>query len=609
MPVWYYDKKDLKNSPSTTAGVTYEDEIRYRREGARFIQELGKSLGLRHDTMATACNYFHRFYLFHPFSSFPRYVTATCALFLAGKAEETPKKCRDIIKSVKELLNSHQFSTFGQDPREEVMTLERVLLQTIKFDLQVDHPYSSILKYAKCLEGDSAKLQKMVQMSWTFVNDSLCTTLCLQWEPEVIAIALMYLAAKLSKFEVKDWKNRTDDHRFWWDQYVKHLSQEILEDICHQVLDLYTSPAKAAKEAPPSPPPGSRPPPAAPAPQAPSHKSAPSTPAPQPKSQSSHHPPKSAPLPPTVSGPLTSSGGAQPPSSSAPAPPKPPPSLPPSAPLPRAPPMQPVSAASAPAVPPLGSIAAHPPLGSAAAPGAGMVQHSTANYSQQALYQTGYAFQQRMPSYSNQAPPPHRNSPAPPPPHRNSPAAPPPHRPLNYQNLCAPPPSGYLPPGAPPSRAPTSGPPPSQLPQTHSTDYRRLPPSGGDPSALHMRAPPPDLRSAPPPDLRGPPPGAGGFSRGSTPTKDAGQRSHHMNMSPAPGRGGAPSPHMHNMAPLTPSSGPHTPRGHFPPNQMQNLKMGGNHHGNRGSPYQRHPPPHNQRHQHHGSGAGIQRWN
>ena len=58
------------------------------------------------------------------------------------------------------------------------------------------------LQFAKSLKGDSTKLQKMVQMSWTFVNDSLCTTLCLQWEPEIIAIAVMYLAAKLSKFEV-----------------------------------------------------------------------------------------------------------------------------------------------------------------------------------------------------------------------------------------------------------------------------------------------------------------------------------------------------------------------------------------------------------------------
>ena len=30
--------------------------------GSRFIQEVGKALGLRHDTMATAAVYFHRFY-------------------------------------------------------------------------------------------------------------------------------------------------------------------------------------------------------------------------------------------------------------------------------------------------------------------------------------------------------------------------------------------------------------------------------------------------------------------------------------------------------------------------------------------------------------------
>jgi hypothetical protein len=41
----------------------------------RFIQELGKALGLRHDTMATAAVYFHRFYMFHSFIEFPRYVS------------------------------------------------------------------------------------------------------------------------------------------------------------------------------------------------------------------------------------------------------------------------------------------------------------------------------------------------------------------------------------------------------------------------------------------------------------------------------------------------------------------------------------------------------
>lgn len=98
------------------------------------------------------------------------------------------------------------------------MVLERILLQTIKFDLQVEHPYQFLLKYAKqlkgktsqgeqvmlainfgnltyingarifysklfvfpnficynfsdCFSGDKNKIQKLVQMAWTFVND------------------------------------------------------------------------------------------------------------------------------------------------------------------------------------------------------------------------------------------------------------------------------------------------------------------------------------------------------------------------------------------------------------------------------------------------------
>ncbi|XP_045498977.1 cyclin-K [Colias croceus] len=240
MPYWYYDKKDLLNTPSFRDGIPSETENRYRKEGARFIIDTGSKMDLGYNTVATGVVYFHRFYMFHSFRTFPRYITACCCLFLAGKVEETPKKCKDIIKVAKSLLNEHKFSTFGDDPKEEVMTLERILLQTIKFDLQVEHPYGYLLKYAKCLKGDKAKLQKMVQMAWTFVNDSLCTTLCLQWEPEVVAVALMFLAGKLSKFEVVDWNGRAPKHTAWWDMFVEDITMELLEDICHQVLDLYS---------------------------------------------------------------------------------------------------------------------------------------------------------------------------------------------------------------------------------------------------------------------------------------------------------------------------------------------------------------------------------
>lgn len=137
MPNWYYDKKELKNTPSIRDGLDFETDRRYRKEGARFIIECGTKMGLGHNTMATGVVYFHRFYVFHSFKSFPRYVTACCCLFLAGKVEETPKKCRDIIRMARTMLNDQKYQSFGEDAKEEVMTLERILLQTIKFDLQV----------------------------------------------------------------------------------------------------------------------------------------------------------------------------------------------------------------------------------------------------------------------------------------------------------------------------------------------------------------------------------------------------------------------------------------------------------------------------------------
>ncbi|XP_072032462.1 uncharacterized protein [Amphiura filiformis] len=240
MPCWFYEKPDLINTPSFKDGIDASTEARYRREGARFIIDAGTSQGLRYDTMATGVVYFHRFYMFHSFKEFPRYVTGAACLFLAGKVEETPKKCKDIIRMAKALVPDQYFSTFGDDPKEEIMTYERILLQTIKFDLQVFHPYSYLLKYAKTIKGDKSKIQKLVQMAWTFVNDSLCTTLCLQWEPHIIATAFLYLAGRLSKSDLLDWSGKSSKVK-WWDQLTDDVSLDIMEDICHQLLDLYSS--------------------------------------------------------------------------------------------------------------------------------------------------------------------------------------------------------------------------------------------------------------------------------------------------------------------------------------------------------------------------------
>lgn len=82
-----------------------------------------------------------------------RWVVAAACLLLAGKVEENPKKCRDVLKVTQSILTEQQMSNFGSNPKEELLTHERILLQTIKFDLQVEHPYSYLLQFAKCLKG------------------------------------------------------------------------------------------------------------------------------------------------------------------------------------------------------------------------------------------------------------------------------------------------------------------------------------------------------------------------------------------------------------------------------------------------------------------------
>ena len=46
MPCWYYEKKEIKNTPSYKEGLDSSTEAKYRREGARFIIEAGTKLGL-----------------------------------------------------------------------------------------------------------------------------------------------------------------------------------------------------------------------------------------------------------------------------------------------------------------------------------------------------------------------------------------------------------------------------------------------------------------------------------------------------------------------------------------------------------------------------------
>jgi hypothetical protein len=180
------------------------------------------------------------------------------AILLAGKTEESPKKLVQVIEeSYKVKLRGMQAGRISQaavssgtsgmpspqsmtnmsakfDPKSEefiklkerILLLERVILHTIGFELSVDHPYKFLVDLCKGLTqkrlvdyvnpSDNAPaagnptqvyagmLNSLVQYSMNFANDSMQTSLCLQFVPQKVAVACCYLACHCAKIKPVD---------------------------------------------------------------------------------------------------------------------------------------------------------------------------------------------------------------------------------------------------------------------------------------------------------------------------------------------------------------------------------------------------------------------
>ncbi|KAF0932985.1 hypothetical protein E2562_013632 [Oryza meyeriana var. granulata] len=217
---WYFTREELeKLSPSRKDGITENMESEIRQLYCSFIQEIGIRLKLPQMTIATAIMFCHRFYLQQSHAKNGWQTIATVCIFLASKVEDTPCPLDQVIRVAYGTMyrrdpatarRIHQKDVFEKQ-KALILTGERLVLATVRFDFNIQHPYRSLLD---AMEKLGITQKEVKQVAWNFVNDWLKTTLCLQYKPQYIAAGSLYLAAKLLNIKLP-----VHGEHVWWHQF------------------------------------------------------------------------------------------------------------------------------------------------------------------------------------------------------------------------------------------------------------------------------------------------------------------------------------------------------------------------------------------------------
>uniref|UniRef100_A0A3Q1JR02 Cyclin-like domain-containing protein n=1 Tax=Anabas testudineus TaxID=64144 RepID=A0A3Q1JR02_ANATE len=231
---WYYTRQQIDNSPSRRAGLDPDKELSYRQQAANLLQDMGQRLNVSQLTINTAIVYMHRFYMVQSFTRFHRNFIAPAALFLAAKVEEQPRKLEHVIKVAHACLNPQEPSPDVRSDAylqqaQDLVILESIILQTLAFEITIDHPHTHVVKCTQLVRGEH-RLSHFVKTQFSLH----LTTFCLQYSPPVVACVCIHLACKWSNWEIPV----STDGKHWWEYVDPTVTLELLDELTHEFLQI-----------------------------------------------------------------------------------------------------------------------------------------------------------------------------------------------------------------------------------------------------------------------------------------------------------------------------------------------------------------------------------
>ena len=200
-----------------------------------FIGKSCEKLELADTTHSTACVLYHRFFQLCNHKAYDLYTIAATAIYLATKVEEQHVRLRDIVNVCHRTKHPDkpylELDSEFWKLRDTIASAELLMMRVLQFQVTYIHPHKYMLHYLMSLSQMFGKRKwsrtSVCDVAWSILRDSYLSSSCLNFIPQIHAIAIIDLALKACKMKIPF--SDSCDISWWKSLYDECSSNDIIQ--------------------------------------------------------------------------------------------------------------------------------------------------------------------------------------------------------------------------------------------------------------------------------------------------------------------------------------------------------------------------------------------
>ncbi|KAK2110749.1 hypothetical protein P7K49_010495 [Saguinus oedipus] len=195
--------------------------------------EAGVKLGMRSIPIATACTIYHKFFRETNLDAYDPYLIAMSSIYLASKMEEQHPYFNPSGEPLE--LDSRFWEL-----RDSIVQCELLMLRVLRFQVSFQHPHKYLLHYLVSLKNwlncHSWQRTPVAVTAGALLRDSYHRGLCLRFQAQHIAMAVLYLALQVYGVEVPA---EVETEKPWWQVFSDDLTKPVTDNIVSDLIQIY----------------------------------------------------------------------------------------------------------------------------------------------------------------------------------------------------------------------------------------------------------------------------------------------------------------------------------------------------------------------------------